>query len=160
MRCRILTYPGWIIFILSKKWNGCGNSSCMPLELHLYIYPSNDRGRGLFYLLTWMVWCRSSSWRHCCIPSIVFVYWPGMLQSIFHHCISRRCSFHMVHVASIGGWRILMTMVHMSLVYVERFRNLRRWQKVSTLLFCFCKLDFVTPLLVVSFWKLDSLCSV
>ena len=104
--------------------------------------------------------CWSSSWWHCCIPSIVFVYCPGVLQSIFHHCISRRCSFHMVHVASIGWWRILMAMVHMSLVYVERFRNMRRWQKVSTLLFCFCKLDFVTPLLVASFWKLDSLCSV
>ena len=30
----------------------CSNSSCMRCELDLYIHTSNDRDRGLFYLLT------------------------------------------------------------------------------------------------------------
>ena len=57
------------------------------------------------------------------------LYWLGVLQSIVRQCISRKCSFHMVRVAGIGWWRILMTMVHTSLVYVECFRNSSRWQK-------------------------------
>ena len=58
-----------MIFSLFLDW--CGNSSCIHCELDLYMHLSNDRDSGLFYLLSWMVWCRLSSWRHCCIPSIV-----------------------------------------------------------------------------------------
>ena len=149
----------------SLSLDQCGNSSCMRCELDLYIHPSNDRDRGLFYLLTWMVWRRLSSWWHFCIPSIVLgsavsygFYCPGvvyrwllqlepgpktfqqrhplysleLVQSIDHHCISHRCIFHMVHVAGIEWWRILM-MAHTSLVYVERFRNPRKWQKVNAI---------------------------
>ena len=36
----------------------------------------------------------------------------GVLQSIAYHCISCRCSSHMVRDAGIGWWRILMTMAH------------------------------------------------
>ena len=45
----------------------------------------------------------------------------GMVQSIAHHCISCRCSFHMVRDAGIGWWKILMTTTHTSLVYVRAF---------------------------------------
>ena len=51
-----------------------------------------------------------------------------MVQSIVHHSISCRCSSHMVLVSDIRWWRISMTMAHTSLVYVECFRNLCRWQ--------------------------------
>ena len=136
----------------------------MRCEVGLCIRPSNDRSCGLFYLLTWVVWHRSSSSSRCCIPSIALgsavsweSYWPGIVyrwwlrlgpgpknfqqchtpyllgvvQSIDHHCISRRCSCHMVHDAGIGWWRILMTMAQKSLVYGELFQNPRRWQKVN-----------------------------
>ena len=136
----------------------------MCCELELYIYLWNDHGHRLFYLLTWMVWRRSSSWWHFYFPPIVpgsavsqGFYWPGVvyrwllrlrpgpktfperhplyslgeLQSITHHCISRRCSFHLAHVTGIGWWRILMIMAHSSLVYVEHFRNPHRWQRVT-----------------------------
>ena len=59
------------------------------------------------------------------------LYWLGVLQSIVHHYISHRCTFHMVRVVGIGWWRILVTMVHTSLVYLERSRNPRRRQKVN-----------------------------
>ena len=58
-------------------------------------------------------------------------YSLGVVQSIVHHCISCRCSSHMVDDAGIGWCRILMTMAHTSLVYAERFRNPRRWEKVN-----------------------------
>ena len=71
-------------FSLSLDW--CGNSSCIRCGLDLHIHSSNDRVCGLLYLLTWMVWCRSSSWSHCCIPSIVLgsifsegFYCPGVV---------------------------------------------------------------------------------
>ena len=129
-----------------------------------YIHSSDDHGYGLFYLVTWMIWRRSSSSWRCCNPSIVLesavswvFYWLGVVyrwllrlghgpklfssvipphslrvvQSIVYHCILRRCSSHMVHDLCIGWWRILMTMVHTSLVYILPFRNLRRWQKVN-----------------------------
>ena len=40
------------------------------------------------------------------------LYLLRVVQSIGHHCISRRCSSHMVRDAGIGWWRILMTMAH------------------------------------------------
>ena len=63
-------------------------------------------------------------WRH---P----LYLLGVLQCIVHHCLSRRCSFHMVRDAGIGWWRILIMMAHTSLVYIELVRNLRTWQKLN-----------------------------
>ena len=59
------------------------------------------------------------------------LYSVGVLQSIVHNCILRRCNFHMIPVASIGWWRNLMMITW----------NPRGWQKVN---------------LKVSFWKLDS----
>ena len=62
------------------------NSSCMRCELDLYNHPSSDHSRGLFYPLTWIVWCRSTSLWRCCLPSIVFAssislgfYWSGVV---------------------------------------------------------------------------------
>ena len=55
----------------------------------------------------------------------------GVVQSISHHFISHKCSSHMVRDAGIGWWRISIRMAHTSLVYTERFRKPRRWQKVN-----------------------------
>ena len=59
------------------------------------------------------------------------LYSLEVVWSIVHHCISCRCSFHMVCVAGIRWGRILIMTVHISFVYVERFQNSRRWQKVN-----------------------------
>ena len=148
----------------SLSLDRCVNSSCMCCELDLYIPPLNDRVRGLFYLLTWMVWCRLSSSWHCCNPSIVLrsaVSWgfysprvvyiwllqlrPGpktyqwrhppyslaAVQSIINHCVSHRCSFHMVHDVGIVWWKILMTMAYTNLVHITYFWNPRIWQMVN-----------------------------
>ena len=61
------------------------------------------------------------------------LYSLEVVQSIVHHCISCRCSFHMELVAGIRWWRILMIMAHTSLVYIEHFRNPHRWQKVNAI---------------------------
>ena len=67
----------------SLSLDRCDNSSCMHCELGLYIHKSSNRDRGLFYLLTWMVWI---SLLRCCTPSIVLgsavswgFYWPGVV---------------------------------------------------------------------------------
>ena len=59
------------------------------------------------------------------------LYLLGMVQGIVHHYISCRCNSYMVRVAGIRWWRILMTMAHTSLVFIERFWNSHRWQKVN-----------------------------
>ena len=59
------------------------------------------------------------------------LYLLAVVRSIVHHCISCRCSSHMVRVPAICLLRILMTMTHTSLLYVERFRNPHRWQMVN-----------------------------
>ena len=127
------------------KRHGCGNSSCMHSELDLYIQPSNDLFICWleWFSIDWAVrsivvlpllfLCHSFhrniirqvlstngllrlrpgpktfQWRH---P----LYLLGVGQSIVYHCISRRCSCHMVHDAGVGWWRILMTITHTSLV--------------------------------------------
>ena len=63
-------------------------------------------------------------WRH---P----LYSLAVVQSITPRCITRTFSSHMLRDAGIGWWRSWMTMTHMSLVYIECFRNLRKWQKVN-----------------------------
>ena len=56
-----------------------------------------------------------------------------VVQIIFHHCISPRCSSHMLSDIGIGWWRILMTMAHMSFAYTIHFWDPRRWQKVNVI---------------------------
>ena len=133
----------------------------MRYEMDFYIHLSHDCVYGLFYLLTWMrrsssLWhcCIPSiilesavSWGFYW-PCVVFrwllwlgpgpktfqrrhpSYLPGVVESTAHHCFSRRCNSHIVRDNGIGWWRILM-MAHTSLVYIIRFRNPRRWQKVN-----------------------------
>ena len=136
----------------------------MHFELDLHIHRSNDCDRGLFYLLIWIAWCKSSSLRRCFSPFIALgstvskeFYWSGVdyrwllrlrpasktfhqrhplyslgvVQSISRHCISRRCSSHMVCDTGVEWWRILMMIAWTSLLYVKCFKNPRIWQKLN-----------------------------
>ena len=132
-------------FSLSLGW--CDNSSYIRCELDLYIHPTNYRGRGFFYLLTWMVWYRLCSWWRCRIASIVLgsvisyrwllvlghvsktfqwhhpLYSLRVVQSIIHHCISRRWNSHMYVMLVLRGEGFRW------LVYIKNFQNARTWKR-------------------------------
>ena len=90
----------------------------------------------LYWSVKWS-WC-------CCIPSIVLgpaipqgFYWPGVAYRwLLQLGTGSKFSSHIVRDAGIG-WYWLVVLVGFdydgstSLVYIERFRYLRRWQKIN-----------------------------
>ena len=65
---------------------------CVVLDI--YIHLSKYRGHELFYLFTWIFWCRLSSWWRCCIP--IYCSWV----SHFIEILLVRCCLQMVAVAT------------------------------------------------------------
>ena len=70
---------------------------------------------------------------HCSWAShSIGFYWSGVVYRwLLRLGPGPKFSSHIVRDAGIGWWRDLITMVRTSLVYVERFRNPRRWQNVN-----------------------------
>ena len=124
--CQMIVVTDVFIWMVWRRWSSWWRCCICSIVVGLTV------SYGFYWLGVVYIWLLQLRPGPKTFQRLHPLYSLEVVQSVVHHYISHRCSFHMVCVAGIGYWRILMTMAHTSLVYVERFRNPRRWQKVNS----------------------------